>query len=239
MSVSARARLFSRRASAAERYQAKRVGRDQLQRPVDLRRGRRRHRSGATQSAGAVEMDLAAQGIGEVRRGERGVERLQRAGRIAGGEPGIAGLDPEIGAARILRALAPRARPARRRSRPAASARARRERGRGTCGHGLRRLRCARHWPWRPRPRHWRASGRCRRGSGSRRPGPRDRRAARGAGAGAGRGGGIGSGEDGKVGAACRASASENGSQATPSAWTRWRSAARDPARATAGGRRP
>ena len=54
------------------------------------------------QGAGPVQIDLAL----KLRRGDTGdqglVERLTRLGGIAGGEPGVAGLDPEIGLPSIL-----------------------------------------------------------------------------------------------------------------------------------------
>ena len=77
---------------------------DQLQRAVDLGAGG----GGVVRGhpdAGAIEMDLAPQFVRQVR-GEQGrVEGPQRLRIVPRGEPGIAGLDPEIGAARFPRAF--------------------------------------------------------------------------------------------------------------------------------------
>ena len=100
MSVRARAALLSRRASAAERYQAKgSAGTSCSARSRSVRA--RPALADRDLGAGAIEMRLAAQLLAEIGRGQRRIQRLQRARRLAGGEPGIAGLDPEIGAARL------------------------------------------------------------------------------------------------------------------------------------------
>ncbi|QAY77002.1 DUF1311 domain-containing protein [Sphingosinicella sp. BN140058] len=78
-----------------------RIGGDQLQALVDVDAGAdkitRLH--GGT---GTIEMHLAAQLGGKGRAGERRVQRLARIDALAGGEPGVAGLRPEIRAAQIL-----------------------------------------------------------------------------------------------------------------------------------------
>ena len=82
MSVPARARSFSRRASAAERYQAKgSLGTSWSARSISLRAA-----AGIAErdlGAGAVEMDLAAQLVGEVGGQQGGVERGQRPRAVA------------------------------------------------------------------------------------------------------------------------------------------------------------
>ena len=56
---------------------------------------------GSPSRARAIEPNLAAHLIGKRIAGEGRIERLDRARRLAGGQPGIARLDPEIGRARI------------------------------------------------------------------------------------------------------------------------------------------
>ena len=48
-------------------------------------------------------MDFAPQFVGQVRRRQRRLERGHGARRLGAGQPGIARLHPQIGAARILR----------------------------------------------------------------------------------------------------------------------------------------
>ena len=78
------------------------IGRDELERMIDLgaRRGEIAERD---LGAAAVEMDLAAQLLAEARAEQGRVEIGHRLGAVAVREPGIGGLDPEIGATRVVR----------------------------------------------------------------------------------------------------------------------------------------
>ena len=186
--------------------------------------------------AGAVEMDLAAQLVGEVGGQQGGIERGQRPRALARRHPGIAGLDPEIGAAGVIGGfgLARRLLERGRRRPPAL------ERGQSEA-EALARGEAAAFAPPGVRRRHRalgvgadlrragavaRLDGPARRGGG-RAPPPARRR------------GGIGSGEDGKD-AACRAASNRRDwITRTPAASSQWRSAARGRTRATGDGRRP
>jgi hypothetical protein len=93
----------------AQRQSGRQVGRhriagDQGQRLVQLGAGA----GGVARShegAGAIEMDLAAQLRRQARPAQRRIERGQGARGVVGGQPGIAGLRPQIGAARVLGAI--------------------------------------------------------------------------------------------------------------------------------------
>ncbi len=76
------------------------IRRREAQRLVDILAGD----VGMTQcdlGAGTVELGLGALWIRQAGYGKRRVEVLQRTQWLAGGEPGIARLDPEIGAAPV------------------------------------------------------------------------------------------------------------------------------------------
>ena len=171
MSVAARPWSLARRASAADKIPGEAVRGDELERAVDILAGA----VGLAErdlGAGAVEMRLAAQRLArDSACGKSGVERLQRARGLAGGEPGIALLDAESGAGGIVPPPRRRAPPAGRPSPPPAIARARYKQGRGSAARRAapRPARPARHWRCPPpaaarcgRARCRRAAARCR-----------------------------------------------------------------------------
>ena len=174
MSVAARAGIVLAPGERRREIPGERIGRHELERAVEIRRGRRSAWPSATWARARSRCASPRSSWLEVGRGQRGVERLQRARRLAGGEPGIAGLDPEIGAARLVAPPRPRAPPARRRSPPPAIARARHRRGRGTGAPAAppRSASQALAVSTPPAAARLRTQARCRRAAGRRRRGP-------------------------------------------------------------------